>query len=203
MVGSSARPATATAYDRPAQGADGLGEGVGLRAVMQTLAPSSTNRWAMAKPMPRLAPVTTATRPASLPSCEPMPLPRNRGEYMHLECMFFSPGVNWQAGPVRVLFASLGSVGHTYPLIPLAVAARDAGHEVHWAAGAEVHPPLAALGLRPFRPADAFYEIYAEDLAPELDRLRPDLVVHEWGLPGRPSPRTRPASPASGTASAA
>ncbi|WP_327010285.1 glycosyltransferase [Dactylosporangium sp. NBC_01737] len=85
---------------------------------------------------------------------------------------------------MRVLFASLGSVGHTYPLIPLAVAARDAGHEVHWAAGAEVHPPLATLGLRPFRPADAFYEIYAEDLAPELDRLRPDLVVHEWGLPG-------------------
>lgn len=85
---------------------------------------------------------------------------------------------------MRVLFASLGSVGHTYPLIPLAIAARDAGHEVHWAAGAAVHPPLAAHGLRPFRPADAFYEIYAEDLAPELDRLRPDLVVHEWGLPG-------------------
>lgn len=85
---------------------------------------------------------------------------------------------------MRVLFASLASVGHTYPLIPLAVAARDAGHEVHFAAGEEVHPPLAAHGLRPFRPADAFYEIYAEDLEPELARLRPDLVVHEWGLPG-------------------
>jgi UDP:flavonoid glycosyltransferase YjiC (YdhE family) len=103
---------------------------------------------------------------------------------MHLECMFFGAGVNWQAGRVRVLFASLGSVGHTYPLIPLALAVRDAGHEVHWAAGEEVHPPLDALGLRPFRPADAFYEIYAEDLAPSLDLLRPDLVVHEWGLPG-------------------
>lgn len=85
---------------------------------------------------------------------------------------------------MRVLFASLASVGHTYPLIPLAIAARDAGHEVHWAAGEEVHAPLAANGLRPFRPADSFYEIYAEDLAPELARLRPDLVVHEWGLPG-------------------
>ncbi|MEV0127819.1 glycosyltransferase [Dactylosporangium sp. NPDC050688] len=85
---------------------------------------------------------------------------------------------------MRVLFAGLGSVGHTYPLIPLAIAARAAGHEVHFAAGEEVHPPLAAHGLRPFRPADAFYEIYAEDLAPELDRLRPDLVVHGWGLPG-------------------
>ncbi|MFE9189028.1 glycosyltransferase [Micromonospora sp. NPDC007208] len=85
---------------------------------------------------------------------------------------------------MRVLFASLASVGHTYPLIPLAIAVRDAGHEVHFAAGPEVHPPLAAHGLRPFRPGDAFYEVYAEDLAPELARLRPDLVVHEWGLPG-------------------
>jgi hypothetical protein len=85
---------------------------------------------------------------------------------------------------MRVLFASLASVGHTYPLIPLAIAARDAGHEVHFAAGEAVHAPLAANGLRPFRPADSFYEVYAEDLEPELGRLQPDLVVHEWGLPG-------------------
>jgi len=84
---------------------------------------------------------------------------------------------------MRVLFTSLASVGHTYPLIPLAVAARDAGHEVHFAVGDAVHAPLAANGLRPFRPADSFYEIYAEDLEPELARLEPDLVVHEWGLP--------------------
>jgi UDP:flavonoid glycosyltransferase YjiC (YdhE family) len=85
---------------------------------------------------------------------------------------------------MRVLFASLSSVGHTYPLVPLAVAAREAGHEVHFAAGEAVHAPLAANGLRPFRPADAFYEFYAEDLEPDLARLAPDLVVHEWGLPG-------------------
>jgi UDP:flavonoid glycosyltransferase YjiC (YdhE family) len=85
---------------------------------------------------------------------------------------------------MRVLFASLASVGHTYPLIPLAVAAREAGHEVHFAAGENVHAPLAANRLRPFRPADAFYELYAEDLEPELARLRPALVVHEWGVPG-------------------
>jgi UDP:flavonoid glycosyltransferase YjiC (YdhE family) len=85
---------------------------------------------------------------------------------------------------MRVLFTSLASVGHTYPLIPLAVAARDAGHEVCFAVGENVHAPLAALGLAPFRPADSCYEIYAEDLAPELTRLRPDLVVHGWGVPG-------------------
>ncbi|ANN15689.1 glycosyl transferase [Amycolatopsis orientalis] len=85
---------------------------------------------------------------------------------------------------MRVLFASLASPGHTYPLIPLAIAAREAGHEVHFAVGEHVHVPLRRNGLRPFRPADAFYEIYAEDLEPELARLRPDLVVHEWGQPG-------------------
>ncbi|RKT54548.1 glycosyltransferase [Saccharothrix australiensis] len=85
---------------------------------------------------------------------------------------------------MRVLFAGLASPGHTYPLVPLAVAAREAGHEVHFAAGEHVHAPLRRHGLRPFRPADACYEIYAEDLAPALARLRPDLVVHGWGLPG-------------------
>ncbi|MFJ9781550.1 glycosyltransferase [Amycolatopsis sp. NPDC101161] len=82
-----------------------------------------------------------------------------------------------------VLFAGLAAPGHTYPMVPLAVAARDAGHEVHFAAGEHVHGPLGRLGLNPFRPADSFYEIYAEDLEPDLKRLRPDLVVHGWGVP--------------------
>ncbi len=85
---------------------------------------------------------------------------------------------------MRLLFASLASVGHTYPLIPLAVAAREAGHEVHFAAGESVHRALSESVLRPFRPAAVFYDIYAEDIAPELARLRPDLVVHGWGVPG-------------------
>jgi UDP:flavonoid glycosyltransferase YjiC (YdhE family) len=84
---------------------------------------------------------------------------------------------------VRVLFAGLASAGHTYPMVPLAVAAWDIGHEVHFAAGEHVHSPLRRLGLNPFRPADSFYEIYAEDIEPELKRLRPDLVVHGWGVP--------------------
>jgi UDP:flavonoid glycosyltransferase YjiC (YdhE family) len=84
---------------------------------------------------------------------------------------------------MRILFAGLASAGHTYPMIPLAQAARDIGHEVHFAAGDHVHAPLHRLGLNPFRPADSFYEIYAEDLEPDLARLRPGLVVHGWGLP--------------------
>jgi UDP:flavonoid glycosyltransferase YjiC (YdhE family) len=85
---------------------------------------------------------------------------------------------------VRVLFASLASPGHAYPMVPLAIAAREAGHEVHFAVGEAMHDDLAVHGLRPFRPADSFYEIYAEDLEPSLLRLRPDLVVHGWGVPG-------------------
>ncbi|ADJ50396.1 glycosyl transferase [Amycolatopsis mediterranei S699] len=84
---------------------------------------------------------------------------------------------------MRILFAGLASAGHTYPMVPLAIAARDLGHEVHFAAGEHVHAPLRRLGLNPFRPADSFYEIYAEDLEPDLKRLRPDLVVHGWGVP--------------------
>ncbi|WP_206785436.1 glycosyltransferase [Amycolatopsis sp. MtRt-6] len=84
---------------------------------------------------------------------------------------------------MRMLFAGLASAGHTYPMLPLATAARDIGHEVHFAAGEHVHAPLRRLGLNPFRPADAFYDIYAEDLEPDLARLRPDLVVHGWGVP--------------------
>src|ERR1700741_3929361 len=85
---------------------------------------------------------------------------------------------------MRVLFASLASAGHTYPMIPLAVAVREAGHDVHFAAGEEMHMALDTNLLEPFRPADVFYEMYAEDLESDLARLRPDLVVHGGGVPG-------------------
>ncbi|MDX8048218.1 glycosyltransferase [Lentzea sp. BCCO 10_0798] len=84
---------------------------------------------------------------------------------------------------MRVLFASMATVGHTYPLIPLAQALRKAGHEVHYAVGEEMHPVLGKLGLRPFRPGLVFGEIYAEDIAQELERLLPDLVIGEWAVP--------------------
>ncbi|NGY57559.1 glycosyltransferase [Lentzea sp. NEAU-D13] len=84
---------------------------------------------------------------------------------------------------MRVLFASMATVGHTFPLIPLALALRDGGHEVHFAVGDEMHPELERLGLRPFRPGLVFGEIYAEDIAPELERVLPDLVISGWAVP--------------------
>jgi len=48
---------------------------------------------------------------------------------------------------VRLLFTSLGSFGHTFPLVPLAVAARDAGHDVVFATSEDFLPQLRKAGL--------------------------------------------------------
>ncbi|SES51230.1 glycosyltransferase [Lentzea flaviverrucosa] len=68
-------------------------------------------------------------------------------------------------------------------MIPLAQALHKAGHEVHFAVGEEMHPVLGKLGLRPFRPGLVFGEIYAGDIAQELERLLPDLVIGGWAVP--------------------
>ncbi|HKS47952.1 MAG TPA: glycosyltransferase [Amycolatopsis sp.] len=48
---------------------------------------------------------------------------------------------------MRILFASLPTHGHTYPVIPLALAARDVGHDVLFATGESFHHCLAGFGL--------------------------------------------------------
>jgi UDP:flavonoid glycosyltransferase YjiC (YdhE family) len=48
---------------------------------------------------------------------------------------------------VRLLFTSLGSFGHTFPLVPLALAARDAGHDVVFATSEDFLPQLRKAGL--------------------------------------------------------
>ena len=54
-------------YDRLADGV----ERVTGRPAMNTWAPSSTNRFAAANPIPLLPPVTTATFPSSFPMIQP------------------------------------------------------------------------------------------------------------------------------------
>ena len=124
---------------------------------------------------------------------------------------------------MRILFASLATHGHTYPLIPLALAARDAGHDVVYATGERMTRDLRAVGLTTETTIDVdlrkeFGRILAEegitadraqevppevhvrmitevfgrvypraliaDLAPIIERHRPDLVVQESGNPG-------------------
>ena len=48
---------------------------------------------------------------------------------------------------MRVLFSSTGGEGHVQPMLPLAAALRDQGHQVLWAAPPEAHERVAAAGL--------------------------------------------------------
>jgi UDP:flavonoid glycosyltransferase YjiC (YdhE family) len=111
---------------------------------------------------------------------------------------------------MRLLFASVGSYGHVIPLLPLALAARDAGHAVTFATAKRGHAVLLDAGLDaiPVGPtvADAFAEVYAAgaskvsataitfgsllprrtvaDLLPLLRQEPPDLVVYGVLNPG-------------------
>jgi UDP:flavonoid glycosyltransferase YjiC (YdhE family) len=63
---------------------------------------------------------------------------------------------------MKLLFSVLPSYGHLYPLIPLALAARDAGNEVFFATAEECHRSLKAFGLQAIRAGIDFGGAYAE-----------------------------------------
>ncbi|WIX79778.1 glycosyltransferase [Amycolatopsis carbonis] len=69
---------------------------------------------------------------------------------------------------MRLIFTSLASYGHLYPLLPLAVAARSAGHDVVFATAADFHPTVEKAGLEPVDVGltiqDAFMAQYDGDL---------------------------------------
>ena len=48
---------------------------------------------------------------------------------------------------VRVLFSSVGAVGHVYPMVPLARALLAADHEVLWAVSADLCPTVVQAGI--------------------------------------------------------
>jgi UDP:flavonoid glycosyltransferase YjiC (YdhE family) len=108
---------------------------------------------------------------------------------------------------MKVVFSSLPAYGHVYPMMPLALAFADAGHDVTVATGApfvgrlplpttsslpegvtfkmferevfEAHPDLTGLDV----PTALFGEVAPRYTAPTLravfERLQPDLVVYE------------------------
>jgi UDP:flavonoid glycosyltransferase YjiC (YdhE family) len=108
---------------------------------------------------------------------------------------------------MRILFACLGAYGHLYPLMPLARACADAGHEAVMATGepflgrlplptVPAYPPEHTLGsvfaeARRRHPdlhgvdasmamfADVTAETVAATLIPQLESMAPDLVVYE------------------------
>ncbi len=80
---------------------------------------------------------------------------------------------------MRIAFGTNPAYGHVLPLLPLALAARDAGHEIAVIGGASIGPVLAAHGIRHIEagPADlptVFAEIAAGDLA------GPRLSIRVW-----------------------
>ncbi|ONI80189.1 glycosyl transferase [Saccharothrix sp. ALI-22-I] len=115
---------------------------------------------------------------------------------------------------MRIIFSSLGLHGHTYPLVPLAIAARELGHDVifvtgqafanafnardieHIPAGLDMADVAAAAGVDPQHSREAtpdrvsmvFGSVlprrFAADLKPILADRKPDLVVHELANPG-------------------
>jgi UDP:flavonoid glycosyltransferase YjiC (YdhE family) len=115
---------------------------------------------------------------------------------------------------MRVLFTSVPSSGHLHPLLPLAHALAAAGHEVAVASGGDAVAAVAETGLvfveagrrepeivaeaiarmPDATPAERGIAMFAtiaapalvDDLLPQLDRLAPEVVVHEEGEWGGP-----------------
>jgi hypothetical protein len=108
---------------------------------------------------------------------------------------------------VKIMFASLGAYGHLYPMMPLALACADAGHEAVIASGSPFlgrlplptvpgYPPNLELDWaiqearrrhpdlhdQDFSMA-MFADVTAESVAPTMieqcERVRPDLVIYE------------------------
>ena len=78
---------------------------------------------------------------------------------------------------MRVVFSGLPSFGHFLQLVPLAIAARDAGHEVDFATGEVRHSLLAEAGINPVLAGRSTNDVVAEASAavraetPDFDDL--------------------------------
>ncbi|HEY0454032.1 glycosyltransferase [Actinophytocola sp.] len=79
---------------------------------------------------------------------------------------------------MRVLFSSLSAYGHFFQLLPLALAARDEGHQVVFATGEVRHKMLTGLGLEVVAAGRSTEEVVAQ-------------AAHAAGVPV-PSEDTRP-----------
>ena len=90
---------------------------------------------------------------------------------------------------MRVLFTATPLVGHVFPMLPLMHAAREAGHEVVMATGAEMVPDVACRGFPTWTVGPSFAEAAAElaqanvvPAASHEEQLGRD-AVHLFALP--------------------
>jgi UDP:flavonoid glycosyltransferase YjiC (YdhE family) len=63
---------------------------------------------------------------------------------------------------MKVLFTSVSAIGHIHPMIPLAHAFRDAGHEVLWATGPDAGRRLTEAGLESVAVSEPWEDLRAE-----------------------------------------
>jgi UDP:flavonoid glycosyltransferase YjiC (YdhE family) len=92
---------------------------------------------------------------------------------------------------VRILFSSLQTHGHTYPLVPLAVAARKLGHDVTFVTGEAFADALTAHGIEHVTGGLGMREAFAvaQDGVPvgQAQDVRPHVIPRVFGsvLPRR------------------
>ncbi len=97
--------------------------------------------------------------------------PDRRVEAIHRVRAVYVRGTNW-GGIVRIVFAAMPAYGHLYPLMPLALAAADAGHEVVVATGAPFLGRLPLPTVSGFEPEATLTLSGVED---EVHRRYPEL----------------------------
>ncbi|NUT94391.1 MAG: glycosyltransferase family 1 protein [Saccharothrix sp.] len=91
---------------------------------------------------------------------------------------------------MRILFSSLGSHGHTYPLLPLAIAAREHGHDVAFAT-TDFADAITRLGIEHISAGIGMREAFAAVLerhgTPQQAQAEPELLAEVFGstLPRR------------------
>lgn len=87
------------------------------------------------------------------------------------------------ARPHRLLFCTLSGFGHVFPMFPLAVAARDAGHEVAFATGADAAPVVDRAGFVAHRAGisipDGFSELAGGRPVTDLPEATRREMAHE------------------------
>src|SRR6266704_1599756 len=81
-------------------------------------------------------------------------------------------GARTWGGIVRIVFAAMPAYGHLYPLMPLALAAADTGHEVVVATGAPFLGRLPLPTVSGFEPEATLTLSGVED---EVHRRYPEL----------------------------
>ncbi|OXM66814.1 glycosyltransferase [Amycolatopsis vastitatis] len=84
---------------------------------------------------------------------------------------------------MRLLFTSLGSFGHTFPLVPLAVAARDAGHDVVFATSEDFLPQLTKAGLETAAAGLAIKDAFGQAFGESGPRRPPGEIPPEVLFP--------------------